>query len=75
MKSRTKNKIINPRIKLWNLKGKKLELFKEKLVKEMTTNINSDPNLMWDKVTKCIKHVAKELLRESKEIEPLEKEI
>ena len=42
IKVRAKRKIINPKIKWWNLKGEKLELFKEKLVKDMTTNIDSD---------------------------------
>ena len=74
IKVRAKRKIINPKIKWWNLKGEKLELFKEKLVKDMTTNIDSDPNLMWNMATKCIKNVAKEVLGESKGIRLLEKE-
>ena len=56
------------------MKGEKLELFKEKLVRDMTTNIDSDLNLMWDKATKYIKNVAKGILEESKGIELLEKE-
>ena len=75
IKVRAKRKIINPKIKWsWNLKREKLELFKEKLVKDMTTNIDSDPSLMWDMKTKCIKNIAKEILGESKGIEILEKE-
>ena len=62
IKVRAKRKIINQKIKWWNLKGEKLELFKEKLVKDITTNINSDPNLMWDTATKYIKNIAKEVL-------------
>ena len=41
----------------------------------MTTNIDSDPNLMWDMTTKCIKNIAKEVLGESKGIRLLEKKI
>ena len=40
----------------------------------MTTNIESDPNLMWDTTTKYIKNVAKEILEESKGIGLLGKE-
>ena len=40
----------------------------------MTTNIDSDPNLMWDTATKCIKNIAKEVQGESKGIRLLEKE-
>ena len=74
-KSREKRKIINPKIKWWNLKGEKLELFKEKLVKDMTTSIDSDPSLIWDMATKCIKNIAKEVLGESKGIRILGKKI
>ena len=68
IKVRTKRKIINSKIKSWNLKGEKLELFKGKLVKDMTMNIDSDSSLMWDMVTKCIKNIAKKVLGESKGI-------
>ena len=73
MKFRAKHKIINLRIKWWNLKEEKLELFKKKLVREMITNIDSDPNLIWDKATKYIKNVAKEVLEESKGVRSLGK--
>ena len=46
IKFRVKYKTINSKIKWWNLKGEKLELFKEKLVRVMTMNINSDPSLI-----------------------------
>ena len=39
----------------------------------MTTNIDDDPNLIWDKTTKCIKNITKEIQRESKGIELLKK--
>ena len=39
----------------------------------MTTNIDSDPNLIQNMTNKCIKNIAKEVLGESKEIEILEK--
>ena len=57
-----------------NLKEEKLELFKEKLVKDMTMNIDSDPSLMWNMATKCIKNIAKDVLGESKGIGILGKE-
>ena len=40
----------------------------------MTINIDNDPNLMWDKITKCIKNIVKEVLGESKGIGILGKE-
>ena len=34
----------------------------------MTINIDSDSNLIWDKATKCIKNIAKEVREKSKGI-------
>ena len=39
----------------------------------MSKNISSDPNLIWDEVTKCIKDVAKKIIGESKRIRLLKK--
>ena len=55
------------KIKWWKLKGEVREEFKKRLLKEKDIWVlGGSVNLIWHKMTTCIKHVAKELLGESK---------
>ena len=57
-----------------NFERWKTKIILKKVSKKTNYEYKWWPNLIWDKVTKCIKNVAKEVLGESKEKEPLEKE-
>ena len=63
---RARKEKINPRTKWWKLKGEKLELFKNKILKEAPWNIEDETNTMWNKMAACIRGVSKEILGESK---------
>jgi hypothetical protein len=72
--SRVRKVKINPRTRWWNLKGEKLELFKDKVLNEATWNSEEETNIMWNKMATCIRRISKEILGESKGKGPQSKE-
>jgi Reverse transcriptase (RNA-dependent DNA polymerase). len=72
--SRGRKENNNPRTRWWNLKGENLELFKDKVRKEVVCNAEGDSNAMWNKMAESIRGVAKDVLGESKGRGPQTKE-
>ena len=58
--------IKSSRIRLWTLKGEKVEKFREKMLKEATWDLKDETNILWNKMGNCFKRIAKEMLRESR---------
>ena len=59
-------RVIDPRIKWWNLKRDRQTSVVDRLIKETNWKEEVDSNVMWNKIIDCIRHVAKEELGESK---------
>ena len=58
--------IKSSRIRLWNLKGKKVKMFREKMLKEATWDLEDETNILWNKMDECVKRIAKGILGESR---------
>ena len=63
---RKTRRVLNPRIKWWKLKGDGQTHFVNRLIKEANWEDDVDSNVMWNKMTDCIRHVVKEKLGVSK---------
>ena len=63
-------RVLNRRIKWWKLKGDGQTPFVRRLTKEANWEDEVDSKVMWNKMTDCIRHVAKEELGESKGMVP-----
>ena len=57
------------------VEGDEQTSFVDKLIKEANWKEEIDSNVMWNKMTDCIRHVAKEELGESKGMVPPSKDI
>ncbi|GLS47117.1 hypothetical protein GCM10007884_51210 [Methylobacterium brachythecii] len=55
-----------PKAKWWNLKGEKIELFKNKVLKETSWTMEEGANGVWNKISTSIRKVAIDILGESK---------
>ena len=72
-KSRTR-KVLNPRIRWWQLKGDKQLAFQRQLMEERVWEIEGNASFMWEEMANGIRKVAKEVLGESKGFGPKDKE-
>ena len=54
--------IKSSRIRWWNLKGEIIEIFKEKMLKEATWDLEDETNTLWNKMGECVKRIAKGIL-------------
>ena len=50
--------------------GKKVEIFKKKMLKEATWDLEDETNILWNKMCECVKRIAKEILGESRGKDP-----
>ena len=48
------------------MKGKKVEIFRDKLLKEATWDLEDETNILWNKMGECVKRIAKGILGESR---------
>ena len=48
------------------MKGEKVEMFKEKMLKEATCDLEDETNILWNKMSECVKRIANEILGESR---------
>ncbi|MCX8814367.1 exonuclease/endonuclease/phosphatase family protein, partial [Vibrio parahaemolyticus] len=64
----------NLKIRWWNLKGEKKDLFRDNILKEKIWDLDGEVNKLWNEITTCIKKNAKEILGESIGMAPLGKE-
>ena len=46
------------------MKGEKVEIFREKMLKEATWNLEDETNTLWNKMDECVKRITKEILGE-----------
>ena len=54
------------RIRWWNLKGEKVEIFRDKMLKEAIWDLEDETNILWNKMGECVKRIVKEILGESR---------
>ena len=57
---------LDPKIKWWRLKEGNQRVFVDRVVHEADWKAQDDPNTTWNKITNCIKRVAKDVLGESR---------
>ncbi|GMP25558.1 hypothetical protein CsSME_00002369 [Camellia sinensis var. sinensis] len=62
------------RMRWWDLKGDKLEIFKNKMDKEGTWDLEDDANIMWNSMANCMRRISREVLGESKGMRPCARE-
>ena len=62
--------IKSSKIRWWNLKGEKVEMCREKMLKEATWDLEDETNILWNKMSECVKRIAKEILGESRDKSP-----
>ena len=58
--------IKSSRIRWWNLKGEKVEIFRDKILKEAIWDLEDKTNILWNKMGECVKRIAKGILGESR---------
>ncbi|XP_077223408.1 uncharacterized protein LOC143857020 [Tasmannia lanceolata] len=58
--------VRHPRTRWWDLKGEKLKMFKDRLLKEGPWSLDEETNIMWSGMPSYIKKVAREVLGESR---------
>ena len=58
--------IKSSRIRWWNLKGEKVEIFRDKMLKEAIWDLEDETNILWNKMDECVKRITKGILGESK---------
>ena len=46
--------------------GEKVEIFREKILKEAIWDLEDETNLLWNKMGECVKRIANEILGESR---------
>ncbi|XP_042487419.1 uncharacterized protein LOC122067642 [Macadamia integrifolia] len=63
---RKSRNLVCPKIRWWRLKEGVHDTFTDKVVKHSKCDSERDSNVMWSKMTTCIKNVAKEVLGESR---------
>ena len=49
------------RIKWWNLKGEKIEIIRDKMLKEAIWNLEDETNILWNQMGECVKRITKEI--------------
>ena len=54
------------RIRWWNLKVEKVQMFREKMLKEATWDLEEETNILWNKMDECVQMIAKGILKESR---------
>ena len=52
----------NSRIRWWNLKGEKVEMFREEMLKKAIWDLEDETNILWNKMGECVKRIAKGFL-------------
>ena len=52
------------------MKGEKLEIFREKMLKEATWDLEDETTILWNKMGECVKRIAKGILEESRGEDP-----
>ena len=62
------------RTRWWDLKGDKLEIFKNRVDKEGTWDLEDDANTMWNTMANCMRKISREVLGESKRTRPSSRE-
>ncbi|CAL5375401.1 unnamed protein product [Camellia sinensis] len=62
------------RTRWWDLKGDKLEIFKNRMDKEGTWDLEGDANTMWNSMTNYMRRISREVLGESKGTGPSSRE-
>ena len=48
------------------MKGEKVEIFRDKILKEATWDLEDETNILWNKMDECVKRIAKGILEESR---------
>ena len=49
--------IKSSRIRWWKLKGKKVEIFRDKMLKEAIWDLEDEINILWNKMDECVKRI------------------
>ncbi|CAL5400242.1 unnamed protein product [Camellia sinensis] len=62
------------RTRWWDLKGDKLEIFKNRMDKEGTWDLEGGANTIWNSMANCMRRISREVLGESKGTGPSSKE-
>ncbi|XP_054785632.1 uncharacterized protein LOC129292133 [Prosopis cineraria] len=73
-KIQKRRQVVTPRIRWWQLKGEKQDIFKRNLLDKGIWDSQGSANIIWEDMAKKIREVAKVVLGESKGSGPRDKE-